>query len=157
MRFAALLAAVILVACESSPTSTRELLSLLGAKSEWEQRGLGNYDFVFTAGCGLCDPNPLRIEVRDGGVVRAISQISGDTTGPGASTPTVDSLYAWILRDRKAEHCGRQRVEVDPKHHYPRRMTCSGVPHIADSGHWWTVSGFQLVPTTELLTPNAAH
>lgn len=147
-RIAILLVAVAVAACESSPNGPRELLRIVEAQARWEAQGLRDYDFRFEAGCVLCDPDPKHIEVRNGLVLRAISEVTGDTTGPGAGIPTIDSLYAWVLRDREADHCGRQAVEVDAERHYPRQMSCSGVPEIADSGHWWTVSGFQFVPTT---------
>jgi hypothetical protein len=151
-RRALILLAALAAACESSPNSPRELLAIVESRARWQAQGIVDYNFDFTGGCGECDPNPQRIEVRNGAVVRAISKVTGDTTGPAPWIPNVDSLYEWVLRDRTAEHCGRQRIQIDGERFYPRHMSCSGVTQIADSGHWWSVSGFQPVVVVKLLS-----
>jgi hypothetical protein len=137
-----LLVPFLLAGCGSSPGEPRELLQIVESRARWEAQALRNYDFSFTGGCGECLSIPLRIRVRSAAVVLAINTVNGDTIAPAAWVPTIDSLYAWILRDRASEACGRQVVQLDLLRHVPTRMTCSGVPRIADSGHWWNVTGF---------------
>lgn len=142
MRIALFMIMCLVPACGSLPGEPRELMQILEARARWEAQGLRHYDFSFSAGCAECLTIPLRIQVRNAVVARAINEATGDTIGAPAWAPTIDTLYAWVLRDREDDACGRQTVRIDPVGHYPQSVQCSGVPRIADSGHWWNVSGF---------------
>jgi hypothetical protein len=149
MRRVALGALLCLLAACDGFDHEPDLLRVLRERAQWDALNIRDYNFVYGVGCVLCDPFPVRVEVRGGQVVRSIALVSGDTLLPEADwrLPTVDQLFDDILEARKREDCGSQRVEFDAQLHYPRLMTCSGSPKFVDSGSSRSVTEFVvLVP-----------
>lgn len=134
-----------LLGCESAVESELE-------RDLWEELAIRDYQFVYTVGCfcGFVGPNPAKLTVRDGVVVKV--EAAGPTPFPGtippaAGYPTVDTLFAVIER-AKRDDPDRLTVEYDPTYHFPKVIALDPVEGVADDEIAYRIEQFEPLVTT---------
>lgn len=146
--FAGLLAVVILA---GAPTGCNdpvapEITDLARAMDRWESRGPRDYSFDYQVSCfcPLPETQPLRIEVRDRDVTRAVPAGSHEELGEKAldEIPTIDDLFEWILDAIDAE---AHRIDAiyDDQLGYPRDVFIDRADRAIDDELSFEVSNFQ--------------
>ena len=141
------LAGLLAVAGCDSPVESR-----LEAK-QWQELNIRNYEFVYFVGCfcGFDGPNPAKLTVRDGVVVKVEPVGNGilpPTTPAAARYPTVDSLFALVER-AKASNPATLKVEYDETYHFPTRISIDYSERVADDEFTYTAGSFsQLLTAT---------
>ncbi len=138
----ALSAVPLLSGCSTDdPTSpTQQLRQLSVAESRWKAAGIRDYSFTVTAGC-LCLPvvaGPLRVSVRDGGIVGVRYEPSAETL-PVTSSRTVEELFA-LVRAEAAANPARLRVTYDAAYGFPASITYGEIER--DAGAVITITRF---------------
>ncbi|HEX2723976.1 MAG TPA: DUF6174 domain-containing protein [Gemmatimonadaceae bacterium] len=138
-KLSVLLGALVLAACDSPIES-------LDQQRLWSALEIRNYDFVYTVACfcAMTGPNPAKITVRNGLVVKAEptsgAVIPPVTTLPGRY-PTVDSLFAIIERARQANPA-KLEVQYDETYHFPKVISLDPVEKAVDDEISYRVDSF---------------
>ena len=140
MKRLAIAVALALVACESPVESELE-------RDLWESLAIRDYEFVYTVGCfcGFLGPNPAKLTVRDGVVVKVEAVGPAplpNTTPPAATYPTVDTLFAVIERARR-EDPATLTLEYDETYHFPRLIALDPIAGVADDEVTYRVEQFR--------------
>lgn len=148
---------LLLPGCGDGPLSPRDARALDAAEARWAARGFTDYAFVTRRSC-FCAPEALidvEIEVRDG-TIAAVTDAAADTLLPTASHGTwytVDDLFAVIRRASGTEAVEHVRVVFDSVLGFPREITVTYDPGIADAGGTWVVTRLEALPPAAGLTP----
>ena len=125
--------------CDSPVESQREA-------EKWAELNIRNYEFVYFVGCfcGFNGPNPAKLTVRDGVVVKVepIGNSPLPPTTPAAATyPTVDSLFARLERT-KSSNPAKLKVEYDDTYHFPALISIDYSERTADDEFVYTAQSF---------------
>jgi len=126
--------------------------TITGTQSDhalWQALEIKNYDFVYQVSCfcGISGPNPAKLSVRGGMVVKVQP---GDTavvvgTTPAPSTyPTIDSLFV-ILENAQKNTPSGVTVEFDPTYHFPTRIFIDPIKNAVDDEVTYTIKSFSPV------------
>ena len=112
----------------------------------WNALEIKNYDFVYQVACfcGFTGPNPVKLSVRGGIVVKALPGDSAAFLGtiPPASTyPTIDSLFV-ILENAQKNTPNGVTVQFDPTYHYPIRISIDPIKNAVDDEITYTIKSF---------------
>ena len=147
-RFAGLLAAVLVTSAATGcddPVAP-EVTDLARAMDRWEARGPRDYSFDYQVSCfcPLPEVQPLRIEVRDSEVVRALPAGSDEGLDDKAldEIPTIDDLFEWIL-DAIDGEADRIDATYDDRLGYPHDVYIDRIKQAIDDELSFEVSNFQ--------------
>jgi hypothetical protein len=148
LRLAVLLTAVVLTGATAGcddPVSPA-VTDLARAMDRWEAHGPRDYSFDYQVKC-FCslDTRPLRIEVRDGEVVRALPAGSEEVLDDGAALdgiPTIDDLFKWIL-DAIEHEAAQIDATYDEQLGYPHDVFIDRIKQAIDDEFSFEVTNFQ--------------
>ncbi|MEO8193349.1 MAG: DUF6174 domain-containing protein [Gemmatimonadales bacterium] len=137
------LSIVVIIAVSACDSPVESLVE----RELWNGLGIRNYEFVYTVGCfcGFTGPNPTRLTVRDGVVVRVQatdSAVVGGNTPTPAAWPTIDSLFALVDRAR-GTNPAVLKVEYDDTYHFPKVINFDPVAMTADDEVTYRVEQFK--------------
>jgi len=112
----------------------------------WEALDIQDYQFVYSVSCfcGFTGPNPAKLTVRNGVVVKvepAGNAILPPTTAAAATYPTIDSLFAIIERARLAKPATME-IQYDATYHFPTIIGLDPVKNAADDEITYRVESF---------------
>lgn len=122
--------------------------TIAGTQSDhalWNALEIRNYDFVYEVRCfcASAGPNPARVSVR-GGVVVKIAPDSSPFVGtlpPASSYPTIDSLFV-ILETAQKNSPNGVTVEFDPTYHFPAKISVDPIKNAIDDEITYTIKSF---------------
>lgn len=123
--------------------------TLTGTQSDhalWNALEIKNYDFVYQVSCfcGNLGPNPARLSVRGGAVVKVQTEDGSVFSGmvpPPSSYPTIDSLFV-ILENAEKKFPNRLTVRFDPTYHYPTMISIDPIKNAVDDEIAYTIKSF---------------
>ncbi len=112
----------------------------------WQALDIQNYDFVYGVSCfcGFTRPNPAKLSVRGGVVVKVVPVDSAGFTreiGTPSTYPTVDSLFSILETAQKNTPKG-VTVEFDPTYHFPTKMFIDPIKNAVDDEVTYTIQKF---------------
>jgi Family of unknown function (DUF6174) len=94
----------------------------------------------------FCGPGDLRIEVRDGKVVRTSSLPTATglplPAGGEARRPTIDELLADLERAQTSPDRGEITATYDPRTGVPTETSIDWIKNAADDEMSWTITNF---------------
>ena len=122
--------------------SESQVEELRRQRQRWQALQIRSYDYEHQKGC-FCVPEinqRVRVEVRDGVVVRTVNVATGEEIShPQVTWPTIDELF-----DQTEELFGteyRLKITYDPTRHFPTEII-GDVPRTIDDEFTTTVRNF---------------
>jgi len=123
--------------------------TITGTQSDhalWNALEIRNYDFVYQVSCfcGNNGPNPAKLSVRGGSVVKVQPEdgtVFLGTIPLASSYPTIDSLFV-ILENAQKNTPNGVTVQFDPTYHYPTKISIDPIKNAIDDEIAYTIKSF---------------